>query len=409
MAFGLWDASFWANAPSAICNFRSSITNLQFPHPPNPPSSQTPVPRVVHLTTVHALRDPRIFEKQVQSLREAGFDVCLVARHDRSEVVDGVPVTALPLVQGRYRRLGLQPVVYRQANALQADLYHFHDPELIPVAWALKRRTGARLVYDMHEDYRWHGPVEGRLLRALERWCFTWVDHVVLASDSYAPILAGTGTPFTVISNYFKPIRPVPASPRLHDGAAFNLVYTGVQSKVRGLMVLLELARQIQQAQLPWQLALPGVCYRADDRAEAERFIATHRLEPPLRREGWDTYLPWRNIAPYYERAHVGLALVQPHRNYTQGLLTKFFEYLHYGLPILCSDFPGWRAFVERHGCGVVVPPDDPQAAFRVLRTWYDDPALYARLAAAAREAAPLYRWEVMAERLVALYQSLLR
>ena len=31
------------------------------------------------------------------------------------------------------------------------------------------RRTGARVVYDMHENYRWHGPVEGRLLRACRR------------------------------------------------------------------------------------------------------------------------------------------------------------------------------------------------------------------------------------------------
>jgi glycosyltransferase involved in cell wall biosynthesis len=364
--------------------------------------------RVVHLSTVHALRDPRIFEKQVKSLQEAGFDVQLVVQHDRSEVVDGIAVTALTPVRGRYRRVGLLGEAYRKAHALKADLYHFHDPELIPVGWALQRHTGARIVYDMHEDYRWHGPVEGRLLRTLERWCFSWIDHVVLASDSYATILNGTKTPFTVIHNYFKPMAPLPEGPRTRTTEAFELVYTGVQSTVRGLMMMLELARQVQEAGLPWRLSLPGVCYRADDRAEAEQFIARHGLAPTVQREGWDTYLPWQHIARHYERAHVGLALVQPHPNYMQGYLTKFFEYLHYGLPILCSDFPGWRAFVEQHGCGAVVPPDDPQAALRVLRTWYDDPALYARLSEAALRAAPRYRWDVVAERLVALYQSLL-
>ena len=62
-------------------------------------------PRVVHLTTVHHPLDPRIFYKQVQSLRRAGFDVHLVAQHARSETVDGVPITALSRTSGRYRRL----------------------------------------------------------------------------------------------------------------------------------------------------------------------------------------------------------------------------------------------------------------------------------------------------------------
>jgi len=366
------------------------------------------MPRVVHLTTVHRLRDPRIFYKEVGTLRQAGYDVHLVAPHGCSETVEGVPVTALPLVAGRARRVLLQRAAYRAARGLRADLYHFHDPELIPVGYALKRATGARVVYDMHENYRGHGRVQGRLLRALERWCFGWVDHVVLAEDSYAPIVAASGVPFTIMLNYFLPHAQAQPVPKMLPQERVELLYAGVQGRTRGLPVLLDLGARIQAQALPWRLTLAGACYVRADRRAAEERLSVGGLSTVVRRDGWDTYLPWPDMERYFQEAHIGLALLQPHPNYRDTLPTKFYEYLHYGLPILCADFPRWRAFVEEQGCGAAVNAGDADAVVAQVRAWTEDPAAYARLSAAAVAAAPRYHWSVMAERLLALYERLL-
>ncbi|MDX1547468.1 MAG: glycosyltransferase [Rhodothermales bacterium] len=361
--------------------------------------------RVTHLTTVHHALDPRILQKQCASLVRAGYDVTLVARHDCAEEIDGVGIVPLPPVQGRYRRILLQRTAFHLARRLGSRLYHIHDPELIPVAYALKRATGARIVYDMHEDYRGHGPAEGRLLRALERWCFTWIDHVVAAHPSLASLVRRA--PVTWIDNYVRMPESTGTAPRDPAGSPV-LLYSGVMADVRGLPELLDLAAEVRKRALPWTLDLAGVCYRASDREHAEARIAREGLAGSVSRTGWSRYVPWRDLVPHFRRAHAGLVLWRPHPNHDHKIPTKFYEYISFGLPILCSDFPLWRAFVERHGCGAVVDPRDTRAAVDLLEMWFGEPETYRVLSEAAFAAAPAYQWEVMEARLLALYEDLL-
>lgn len=364
--------------------------------------------RVAHLTTVHHISDPRITHKQLRTLRAAGFDACLVAPHSQSETINGIPVIVLPEVEGRYRRVMLHRQAYQAARNLGADCYHFHDPELIPVAYALKQATGACIIYDMHEDYRWHGPVEGRLLRALERWCFRWVDHVVLAESSYRSIVAGTDVATTFIGNYMRPYDDTPPPRRTGMASPVRLLYTGVVARSRGLFHMIDLVRRIAGMDEAATLNIVGVCNLPNQRHRAERMIRQHGLDSHIRRIGWDAYVPASTMTSHYRWADVGLALFDPDPNYVRSMPTKFYEYLYYGLPIVCSDFPRWRQFIERHHCGAVVPPGDTAAAQAVLHRWRANPDRYRVLSDAARAAASQYAWAIMGERLVRLYDELL-
>ncbi|WP_158705085.1 glycosyltransferase family 4 protein [Salinibacter altiplanensis] len=365
--------------------------------------------RVAHLTTVHHPFDPRIFHKQLAALRDAGFDARLVAPHERTERVHGIPIHALPRPQNRPHRLALQPRVSRTARALNAALYHVHDPELLPLAGLLKKTTRARVVYDMHENYRSKGALLGRFLRALERWAFRWVDHVLIAEQSYRAIVEDRAVPHTYIPNYFRPIgEEPPAAPVDISSPPTRLLYTGTLSDGRGLRTMVHLAARIRGADRPETLSLVGICRCPTQRARTEEQIRRGGLGAVVDRVGWDTYVRPSTMPPHYRQADVGLALCEPRPNHVGSIPTKFYEYLHYGLPLICSDIPLWRRFVDRHECGAVVPPNDPAAVLDVLDEWQAHPERYRQCAENARAAAGQYRWGPIGKRLAGLYHRVL-
>ena len=108
--------------------------------------------RVVHLTSVHPALDVRIFHRECKSLARAGFEVTIIGPYSQDSVADHVRIKAVPAEKGRIAR-STRAVwrIYREAVRINADLYHFHDPELIPVGLLLRAR-GKMVIYDIHED-----------------------------------------------------------------------------------------------------------------------------------------------------------------------------------------------------------------------------------------------------------------
>lgn len=365
--------------------------------------------RVVHLTTVHHLQDPRIFHKQCQSLDKAGYEVYLIVQHTQAEVLQGVYVEALPIVGKNYgARLGLQRLAYRKAVALRADLYHIHDPELIPLAYWLKKRTGARVIYDMHEDYLAHGGIQGRVLRLLERWCFRWVDHIVVANVMQQRVVMGSNV--TVVANHIKPLGRQPEAGVLPtSGNPIRLLYTGVIAGIRGLFDMIALAKAIQERELSWVIDLVGVVYIEADRKKADELIECYGLSSIVQRVGWSTFVQPEAMVSYYEQAHIGLALLRPQSSYIATIPTKFFEYTYYGLPIICSDFPGWRAFLRRYRCGKSVQGREPDAVIAAIQEIIESPRIYQTMAQQGQQAAKAhFLWDATAEQLIRVYKDLL-
>ncbi|MDZ7822437.1 MAG: glycosyltransferase [Candidatus Marinimicrobia bacterium] len=204
---------------------------------------------VCHIASNHPRTDVRIFVKEISSLKEAGFDVSLVVADgmkddERNKIFDAGKVS------GRFRRLLLLRKLYKKAAALQCELYHFHDPELIPVAFRLKK-DGKKVIYDIHEDLprqllsKPYIPAVFRkpLSRLLEKYenrrskkfdaLLTSTDHIKSRFSTFHPRVEA-------VKNYprIEEFRETGTTAR--DEGTFSLLYIGALMEVRGVREMLQ-------------------------------------------------------------------------------------------------------------------------------------------------------------------------
>jgi hypothetical protein len=149
--------------------------------------------KVAHLSSVHALSGARILPKECKSLANAGYEVTFVLPHDEDGQLNGVKIKALPKPAGRLSRMTKTVwQVFREAARKKADVYHFHDPELIPVGLLL-RILGKKVIYDIHEDLPKHilskDYVPGGVRRPLA-WLVERVENA--ASGHFSALVAAT-------------------------------------------------------------------------------------------------------------------------------------------------------------------------------------------------------------------------
>ncbi len=365
---------------------------------------------IVHITTVHSPFDNRIFHRECKTLVAAGYEVVLIAPHNRDEKVDGVQICALPPARGRLARMSLGVWrALRLSLRQRAIVYHFHDPEFI-AAGLLLRLFGKKVIYDVHEDNstalleREYLPrslrkVLARLLGAVERAaarCF----HTVLAERYYAERFPQG----VIVLNYarFPEAEEAVLAQRPTLGP-MRLLYTGNVKEFRGALHHARILHQLPQA----EVFLVGCC--APDLAEKLRKMVGEK-EERLHIEGVGRYVPYERIIEYYlrERWTAGLAIFPPGRHTLRKELTKVFEYMAYGIPVICADFPNLRRIVKENECGLCVDPEDDAAVAEAVRYLSENPQEAQRLGQNGRQAAhERYNWDVEAEKLLDLYREI--
>ena len=112
--------------------------------------------KIAHLTSVHPRFDPRIFVKMCSSLAEKQkYDVNLIVADGKGdENINNVQIFDVgKKAKGRVVRVLKTPLkIFRKAEELDCDIYHLHDPELIPIGLKLKK-MGKKVIFDAHEDF----------------------------------------------------------------------------------------------------------------------------------------------------------------------------------------------------------------------------------------------------------------
>lgn len=364
---------------------------------------------VVHMTSVHRPDDPRIFHKECRTLAGAGYDVHLIAPNAGEDVRAGVQTWGVvpPRSGNRLVRMTWTvSQVFRRARSLGPALYHFHDPELMPVALLLAR-SGAPVVYDVHEDLvatledkPWVRPrlrdPAARLTARIEPAAADGLAAAVTATPVIQARFARCKCHVVTVSNF-----PILAEfqdvPRAPPGEEPAVCYVGGLDLMRGIDTMIEAI-----AKTSTRLLLAGPF---DPPSLVERL----RLLP-----GWSHVISSgvvgrSEVVEIFGRAQAGLVVLRPIANYVRSQPTKLFEYMAAGLPVIASNFPLWREIIESYACGICVDPSNADAVAEAIRWIVAHPEQARQMGENGRQAVQAtYNWEKEGRKLVALYEAIL-
>lgn len=366
--------------------------------------------RVVHMTTVHRPFDTRIFAKEAATLAAAGYNVALVQQGtapERRREVDILPVSTYSNRISRMT-LGVASAV-RQALAHRADVVHIHDVELIWGALLLKA-MGRRVIYDIHEDVAKDlvdksylpkpliPPIKGGVY-LFERAAELIFDAQCAATRAIAARFKGSKT--RLIRNTPMVNELVLPVVRPFAERSQTAVYVGGLAAFNGPVSMVEAIGQFSQDS-PAKLVMGGRF--PDGKIEAEvRSLAGWRK---VDFRGW---VDRPQLAAILSDARCGLVVYRPTPNVIESEPNKFFEYLAAGVPLIASNFPRWRDFVEEHRCGILVDPFDSRAIANAIDYLINHPAEAEAMGRRGRAAVVSdYNWETDGARLVSLYDELL-
>lgn len=349
--------------------------------------------RICHFTTAHSEIKSRSLHREFLPLAAAGFEIRYVSPARIRGVREGVEFVPIAKLSRRWQRVMAAPSLLLTLLRQQADIYHFQDPELLPVALTLKAIFRRRVIYDAYEDFPSMALQSSLAAPPLRRW----LSRIVAAAESVAaqildgvmtadPLtmrrMARTGSSRKLVFYNFPNLEFFPAP---QSGAKkYDIVYRGGISERAGTYVLLDAMHQMARGRRAPRLLLIGYF---DSPAEEDRLrveIATRGLDEYVELRG---RMPHEEMAAALREARIGVSPLQATEKFMLNIPVKLFEYWACGLPVIASDLPSIHPFMRNTNASILFPPGDASALACALSWMLDHPREAARMGQTGRAA----------------------
>ncbi len=356
--------------------------------------------KVCILTSVHPPFDVRIFHKEAKTLLKAGYDVTIVAQHDKEEIVDGIKIINLQKPQNRIERMiRTASNTFRKARKVNADIYHFHDPELIPVGLRL-RKLGKKVIFDIHEDTRQlifskkYIPMPLRYV----------VSHAYAFFEDYAcKRFSALVTPQKTMTKYYSNLNDTVTIEnfvdlslyphRVHDFSRPVLLHAGTIDIDRGIFNMVEAAKKIKGDFLFY---LAG---------KIQKNITLDSLKPLI----FLGQLNQKEMIDAYGKSNIGIILYNNVGQYSMAGALKCYEYMANSMPIIMPDFGEWLDFNNKYQCGINVNVLDAENVAASIEYLVKNPEKARQMGENGRQCVEQScSWQVASEKLLSLYRKVL-
>lgn len=374
-----------------------------------PRTATEALPRVIHVSTAHLADDVRIYEREARSLAASGrYEVYVAAAGTipPRSVVTHIPLRDAP--SGRTRRFISGPRKgFALSGSVSADLWHFHDPELLPVCLRLSS-AGVPVIWDAHEDYlaqftgdgskSWVPAPMRKAARSALAALLERVDRKVSGVIAATPTIAERySNPNTVVVGNEARLEDFDVCRPRFDTR--RCLFIGIAAPGHLFMEVVEAVRGLADV----RLAVGG-----HDPDPAVWSSAQSILGDRLEHLGW---LSREALVREMSASSVGLATDAPVPAYLdeEASPTKVYEFLAGGLPIVGTPTPSVANLLAQSKGGTLALGYGAQDLREAISRTLEDRERWERQSASGRHwARDNAGWRSSEERLLELYGTIL-
>lgn len=355
------------------------------------------------LTSVHRHDDVRIYHKQAKSLKEAGFNVKVLCSDFSGTDENGIEFIKIKLPKNRFLRMIFASMkFYKTAKALNADYYHFHDPELIRMGKKLAKT--AKVIYDVHEDVPrqlltkpYLNPKIAKIISNV------YEEFEELSVKKFFAVVAAEPVIFDRLSKYQQNTVMVCNFPKLdefmnpsqYENRTDSVCYIGGITKIRGIFEMLDAITNINV-----KLVLAGDF--EDNQLKTAVFSHSGYKKVDFR-----GFVGRKEIIDILNIVKAGLVTLEPIPKYLTALPVKMFEYMAAGVPVIASNFPYWQEIINETKCGVCVNPLSCEEITNAINYMLTNQEIANEMGKNGRKAVfEKYNWQIEKEKLIKLYEQ---
>jgi len=364
--------------------------------------------KICHITSVHRFDDIRIFRKECVSLANHGFDVTLIAFNAIEGIVNNVKIiNAGPSFKNRMQRMQKGgAVIGKFAIEQDAHIYHFHDPELIPLGKKLAR-LGKIVIYDIHEDVprqiltkpyfsKFVGRLVSFFMERYENKAVRNFDALLCATPHIQKRFERIHCNVFNINNY-------PLESEISQNIPENVkkenkvCYIGGITEIRGILQLIDAMAFCGGIKLDLAGDFPEGKFR--QKAELSAGWAYVNILGVVDR---------KTALKIKSESIAGIIPFLSAGNHINAQPNKIFEYMASALPVIGSNFPLWQEIILNNECGLCVDSCSAAEIAKAICSIASNPEMAVKMGENGLKAVKeIYNWKTEESKLLEIYLSL--